>query len=351
MRLYYLLGILLFIPLNANADGKFFSDGNTPEIREQRVIISYQDGQEILIIQSNFSGEGKNFGWVIPVPNPPQLGTIKVEETDDWLFHKLFRSTRHEVKYISVFLFLFMFSGIVIVLFIISVYAIKHKTPPKFLIWILVGLCVALSLTLIPTHADRKRNITRDIMMTYGDQVTIGDTKIIKPSNSDELIEWLNKNHYKFTAEDERVFNSYIQKGWCFVAAQINTQKTKEESKISFHADSVNPFVLIFPSKEIVYPLPLTAITGSLTEMVIYVFANHKVRTDERFELAFADKTDLSLMELKIESQEELDISRFTGNYLTKFYAILSPEEMKDDLIIKPSEDDNPYLKVIWFWD
>ena len=61
------------------ADGKYFpakAYRTSPTIHSQRAILKYKDGVETLVIESSFDGEGKDFGWVIPLPSRP----IKFEE-------------------------------------------------------------------------------------------------------------------------------------------------------------------------------------------------------------------------------------------------------------------------------
>ena len=111
-------------------------------------------------------------------------------------------------------------------------------------------------------------------------KVGIYDTKVIKVTDSKELIDWLNQHGYRFGLEDETTFKSYIAKRWCFVVARINAA---EPAKGEFHSAEglVNPLVFLFESKETVYPLALTGTAGKETEVLLYVFAEHKTTTGD----------------------------------------------------------------------
>ncbi|MHC4418082.1 MAG: hypothetical protein ACYSU6_05790, partial [Planctomycetota bacterium] len=61
-------------PTTVYADGKFFAERAykvPPAIPSQRAILIHKDGTEKLIIESALQGEGKEFGWVIPLPAKP----------------------------------------------------------------------------------------------------------------------------------------------------------------------------------------------------------------------------------------------------------------------------------------
>ena len=77
--LFYVLCVFVINSSIALADGKFYADRVPPDLPYQQAIISHQNGEQLLIIQSKFEGEGKNFGWVVPRPNPPKLGIMNDE--------------------------------------------------------------------------------------------------------------------------------------------------------------------------------------------------------------------------------------------------------------------------------
>ncbi|MHC4343375.1 MAG: hypothetical protein ACYSUP_01655, partial [Planctomycetota bacterium] len=66
--------LILFSPQRVYADGKYFPEQAykaTPAIPSQRAILAYKDGIEKLTIESALDGQGREFGWIIPLPAKP----------------------------------------------------------------------------------------------------------------------------------------------------------------------------------------------------------------------------------------------------------------------------------------
>ena len=65
---------LLFVYHFSYADGVYIPPARKkiPNIPVQRALIKYHEGTEALIIESTLDGEGGDYGWIIPVPNPPK---------------------------------------------------------------------------------------------------------------------------------------------------------------------------------------------------------------------------------------------------------------------------------------
>jgi hypothetical protein len=353
-KILLILLLVICLPLIASADGKFYARERVPpDLPYQRAIISYQDGEELLILQSKFEGEADDFGWVIPMPVPPKLGSIKREISEDFFWH-LGQSTLpkvirvRETLFITVFLILL---GLVVLLIVERIScAVRRKPLPKFFqgslnhpLLIIPILFVVAAISIPNLLSSRLAGV--EILSKK--QVGVYDVKVIKASNALELINWLNEHKYQFTKQDEAAFNSYIQRGWCFVTARINTAELKK-NEFRSNEGVVNPLVMVFPSTGIVYPLKLTATVGSKTEILLYVFAQNKVQTDNRFEMEWAGESDSSVAKLPVESPDNLDVNRFRGMYLTKFRGKLLPEQMDNDLILIPAIDNKPYRKTIW---
>ena len=84
---------LMLSSANLWADGKFYSERVPPDIPYQRALILFSGGKETMFLQSKFSPGGaaatnSNFGWVVPVPAPPELGSMSASDAS-WMFHQL----------------------------------------------------------------------------------------------------------------------------------------------------------------------------------------------------------------------------------------------------------------------
>lgn len=354
------------IPSDVMADGKFYAhpDRVPPKLPYQRAIISYQDGQELLILQSKFEGEGKDFGWVIPLPNQPKIASM-TEDDARMIFQSLSYETKPTYVEVSSTIWLVLTLLCLIWLTVMFIYLIigficvlvKRSIPtmprlfrinpaiPAVLLFIL--LCAGMG---IPSTLGKSAGIDE----LSSQKVGVFDVKVIKASNSSDLIAWLNEHQYKFTPEDANAFNSYIKQGWCFVTARINQEELSKDEYRSYD-NMVNPLMLYFPTKEAVYPLSLTATIGSETEILLYVIGSDKMDGGNRFEMEFAGYINsanvmlkyLDLI-LKTETKENLALSRSYGKYVTKLRAKLLPEQMKEDLILKPATDYRSYRKSYW---
>jgi len=358
---FCILGVFV-VSSSALADGKFYvREQVPPDIPYQRAIISYADGEELLILQSKFEGEGKDFGWVIPVPTQPKLGSIKTGDEERFLV-SLDIATMPDVTKISEIVFL-LFVSVMSILFILLIVeriscAVRHTPVPKFFQGS-IELILLLVLIFIVTAGITTPNLLSSrlgVEVLSQQQVGIYDTRIIKASDAREMINWLNEYNYKFTSQDEAVFKTYIQKDWCFMTARINAEELK---KGEYHSSEglVNPLVLVFKYKETVYPLALTATVGTKTEILIYIVGAHRMVADNRFELEGVGELSTwanipGWEALKTESTDNLSdyLKKFPQNWVTKFRGRLSSEQMKEDLILKQAPDDKPFRKHIWRW-
>src|SRR5690349_13464671 len=83
--------LFLFLPIAALADGGIIPTIAYPAkvtIPDQRALICLSNGTERLVIETRFTGEGTNFAWVVPLPNPPVIeeATTGLFPTLEYLF-------------------------------------------------------------------------------------------------------------------------------------------------------------------------------------------------------------------------------------------------------------------------
>lgn len=99
-------------------------------------------------------------------------------------------------------------------------------------------------------YGDAKEGTTAAGVSLYG-RGSVGnyDYVVASASESDKLIDWLNENHYQVPEKAKSSLQSYINKGWKFFVAKLKT-----EPGLSPH-----PVMLKFRSKNLVYPMALTA--------------------------------------------------------------------------------------------
>jgi len=205
----------------ALADGAFFALlGDDIFQPSQKAIILYENNREDLILAVKYEGNADEFAWVIPVPNYPDI-----DVSDPDLFWELSQITTEDLP-------------------------------------VRLGCARFVPLPLSPAV----EVLERTIIGPY-------DVAILSAQDPTALVDWLNSNGYSFPEEGEKILDDYITKEWYFVATRINTG----EEATGLATGTIEPLKLSFESDEIIYPLRITALSSKASEVLLYVFADHKV--------------------------------------------------------------------------
>ena len=184
-------GVLTLVFLCSNfvfADGAIIPFNNN-DISEagQKAIIFYDQGKEDLILSNSFQSNATDFGWLVPVPQKPE-----VSQSSDKAFQELGMLTIP-----------------------------KDNALEQIENWntrIRGGhFSNAMSQNLVP-QASSKANISVLETKTVG----VLDIVVISANDSRALLDWLNKNSFNLPKGSEVVLNDYIKNNWYFVAAKIN---------------------------------------------------------------------------------------------------------------------------------
>ena len=97
MRVFLIVSAIsvLFVPLSAEACGCFTPpDPTVPIIQAgERILFSVKDGEVTSHVQIQYSGDAKDFGWLLPLPSVPKL-----ELGTDELFTQLYATTQPQYK-------------------------------------------------------------------------------------------------------------------------------------------------------------------------------------------------------------------------------------------------------------
>ncbi|MFC1805046.1 DUF2330 domain-containing protein [Candidatus Omnitrophota bacterium] len=337
---------ILSLPSSLFADGCFIvRDPFMEELGSpaQKAVIVYDGIKEELILYVDYRSykkEIEDFAWVIPVPGYPE-----VKKSEERIFTELARYTETKV-----------------------------------------------SESLMRGGAFYGFNAIREQAVTVWERKRVGayDISILSSDDPEALFNWLIKNGYKVSEKMQEVFQHYIEKKWYFIAAKVSPGGAKE--------GTLHPLRLIFESKEMIYPMKMTSINSGRTDVILYIFHKDKVKIPG-FSLRYAgkfiriNKTTSSLMRyylalkrhglgppytylaspqrhkiLTIEDHEVLEfIEKYPGAlldqsrtdfitdpflialfleekyFLTKLQKMVSLDEVEDDYIIFPAEDNEPY--------
>ena len=202
----------IFYPISINADGGVFS---RPDywVREsgQKAVIFYDKGKEILVLSMTFRGDAKDFGWVIPVPQKPE-----VSKGSDEIFTSLSEITRGYGYYGSV------------------------------------------PLMMAPLNLMEARS---KVTVIETKKIDYYDIVVLSATDSQALANWLFDNGYQYPEESAYILNNYISNHWYFVAVKISPEAQGAEEVISALKEGHTiPLKLEFDSQAIIYPLRISAI-------------------------------------------------------------------------------------------
>jgi hypothetical protein len=361
------LAILLLGSVPALADGKFYwPETVPPEVPYQRALLLVDGEQETLVLQSKYRVAGSAaadfFGWVVPLPSVPELASMDADAAER-LFWYLARLSDPKVTRVSDILVL----GIMIVPALYSILALlicflsffvprmrfvrRHRR--RLVISALVALapsaCVYLRTFYLGETAG-PRGI--GVQVIKAEQVGIYDVQVVKADEATELIQWLNQNQFQFDDTDTQVFDEYLRRGWCFVVARIDPSSAADDQIVASEG-LVAPLIMRFQTEAPVYPLALTATSGHNTQVLLYVLSEKKWQSGGRLVLEYAGG-DVhlyhELLERGVEPEGFFSSAEIALSYLCKFEDSLTPEQMREDLVLAPAKDKEPYRKHIIQW-
>jgi hypothetical protein len=229
-----------------------------------------------LILQVKYEGPVEEFGWLIPVPNPP---TVTKGSMDCF-------------------------------------YELSKFTQEKFELEDLGNLSAGRG----------------GVEKTAGSEVkvieikTVGAYKIAVLSTKDAgaLENWLAANQFYFPPEKTDVIDSYAKQGWYFVAARINLRtpggfeivsgpprapvNVKSDAAEKLSEGELHPLHLSFASDRCVFPLKISSVNGKASEVSIYVLSSEPLVEKRMFD------------------------KKLAGNYRWRSNAVASLEEHRAEL-------------------
>lgn len=259
--LYNSIFLLLFIPSIAYANGGVFVKGVAnivPTIPDQRALINFNDGTEILVIDINFSGQGKEFVWVVPTPSIPEVEKATADLFDT--LQSYFQPT--------------LFQGIIRIpgIILLCLALVYLKCYLRFAGFVKIGcfglIILILGLIAIPQFGGAPVSRKPSPVIKIHERKTVGlfDTVTISSQDSKALIGWLNINGFSIPSDLAPVVKKYVSEGWVFVAIKVS-RDTDAESLMRPH-----PLTFTFKTEKPVYPLKLTGINSKNSKVELYVY-------------------------------------------------------------------------------
>ncbi|MHC4368489.1 MAG: DUF2330 domain-containing protein [Planctomycetota bacterium] len=336
----------MFSGQDIRADGKHFPEKaykKPPAIPSQRAILVYRDGTERLIIESSLEGKGLEFGWVIPLPSKP----TEFEKTSAGLINTFSLALQPEIVHdrarelhTPLFLAVFITLACVIIVFI---------KPPERIGWLVI-LVVAFGFISMssPLSRVKKQGVSSAdapaIRVHEIRQVGSYELTVMEADNAHALDAWLGDNGFAgLTQEDEKIVSDYINDSWCFVAAKLR----RDGEGFS----RPHPLSMTFACDKPIYPMRLTATTGSDVYLELYVLADRQATCDvlalevsdayrflEERKSRYSDLISPSEFAGETYGQNvgHPDAAKFMWNgcFLSKLCGTLKPEQMGEDIIL-----------------
>lgn len=260
----------LGIAASARGDGKFLPSASAivrdPAMPSQAAVIGHHDALETLIIESGVESDGTPLAWVVPVPAEPEViaavspGTVAtaLEIASPRVIDAA--AARRDMS-----------SALTALVVALAVGAIFRMAIARGL-WTLVAavaLLFAIVALLLPALASA-RGFPPAGGVSVVRSVSAGryEVDVVKAAVAEDLVRWLTERGFDLPAAVRPAIDAYIAKGWLFCAARV----VLEKGHVAPH-----PLKLIFPSREIVYPMSLTAAGGGELDLDLVVFASGPV--------------------------------------------------------------------------
>ncbi|MFH1537241.1 MAG: DUF2330 domain-containing protein [Patescibacteria group bacterium] len=308
--LFGLLALCLFVPVLGSADGGIVSPEEyyMYETGQKGVIFYESDtSTETMVVSMTFEGNAKDFAWIIPTPNKPEV----VKGSQD-LFTELEELTGYDYMY--------------------------ETESSGF------GL---------------KDAVTAEDAVTVVEEKTVDyyDIAVLASTDADALSTWLNDNGFKYPEKYAYILNDYIDNDWYFVAAKIIPELAKDSDvEYELNSGTATPLQLTFEAENLVFPLKISQISekniaeatdsfstySNYMDIYLYVITDHKQELTN-FTVDYADSIKGKEIEnLATDTNGNAWVSPKDNNYyLTKLYGYYYTGDMDEDLFPKDAEDND----------
>ena len=253
LLLVFFAGLLL--PARLQADGMFvvpkFVWNKQKDINEptQKAILVYDAGREDMILQVKYDGPVEEFGWLVPVPGMP-----KVQKGSMDCFYELSQYTQR--------------------LWEPPVYGTKSR-----------GMMNSLSAGDAGAEPPPVKVIEIKTVGAY-------EIAVLSTKDTGALENWLNANQFYFPTNKSDVLDAYVRQQWYFVAVKINLGKSLFSAfgtSRKLASGELNPLHISFASDRCVFPLKISSVNGTPSEVQVYVLSPEPLVERTQFEKKFPE--------------------------------------------------------------
>ncbi len=332
------LCLLSAISTTILADGKYFPDKayrTTPAIHSQRAILKYKDNQETLVIESSFDGQGKDFGWVIPLPaiptnfkqaTPGFLKTLS-QTIQPKIIHDDTRILRSVLPIAAIV-------GLIIILMLFC--DVRKKLSIWTLLFILFYLGMVAMVFMPALGMPLTPIASRGVNVLDTQEVGSFALTVLQADNAKALDNWLAENNFaQLNKTEQKIISDYIKEDWCFVAAKL---KRDGEGYTEPH-----PLAMTFKTDKPIYPMRLTAAANSNVFLELFViadkYANSPLLTIEQASRYVFDPGMVNAKGRYCKiGHPENNKYMWDKCVITRLCNTLTPDQMKIDIAVELNE-------------
>jgi len=259
----------------ALADGCFFPEktcSKLPAIPSQRALVVHRLGIERLIVESSFDGEGRDFGWIVPVPEKPldiQAVNAGFLETLSLCAQPKIVSDRKKEKD-----FWLCIAAVTTIWLLVIIIVQPSSTVASVSLGVAITCtCMACSGFVSLRGQQRSAVTVSSAGIRVERQSTVGNYQIsvLDADSAESLNTWLRGSGLReIPAEGAPIVEAYIKKKWHFITARL----TREGSGLS----KPHPLEIGFLTDSPVYPIRMTSLAGSPVRLELYVISGQRAK-------------------------------------------------------------------------
>ena len=356
---------LLFVYQISYADGVYIpaAKKKIPDIPVQRALVKYHEGSESLIVESTLNGEGGDYGWIIPVPNPP----TKFDKVSPGLLKTMSLQIQPKIHHVEPYAKVFgvRIESIFTILIVITCFCIMRWGAKGGTIPVTLLVFYILMVPNFISYRTGSGSLSKaNSLIKITNREVVGDYEVLvlEVQDSSALNIWLESNGFsKFQPEATKMIDDYISHEWVFVVAKLRT--------ILDGIATPHPIMLEFETDKPVYPMKLTTIPGSTLYLELYVVGNNEaIPVNYNLQKEYCNFFDygkipnyrfsLSDDQIGFIPREffgpymdiaHLDASKvmWNGCVLTKFTGNVSSDQMMEDMFFQ-FKDAKPYRSDLY---
>jgi hypothetical protein len=330
VRLLLLVGLtfILALPGLAAADGKVFARvGADPTIPDQQALIHYAEGVQTLAIETRFEGDGREFAWVVPLPNVPEISaaTPGLFPTVRTVFAPRLADPPESAMVIG--LVALVLAGMLVLL------AAAGKRRLAGLLAVLV-LLLAFPVLLMPALGKARGGASVPAVgVTVHSRKLVGDFEAVTISSTSgaALSDWLSEHGFAVPPAAAPVIAAYVAEGWVFIAVRLARETMRGTS-------TPHPLVFRFETDRCIYPMRLTGVQERPLALDLYIFADQRAAARDMTVVRCASVDYASLgggKEAIRVTHSALAGLAAGAPVATKLSATLTPAQMQRDIEIQ----------------